>query len=162
MCAAAVNHDQCVRQLVKMADDGEKTIEFVSGRKKNHLHPPGSRSTLGGFSSSDRVPSDPDNAPEVKSSGRHQQQSDTGYNSQQSCSTTLNREGRVQTAFECTVSSCTADERSELVPGCFVIVRADRPPVGMRDLPLPRSLLLVDKERAGAEAGASATAALEK
>ena len=134
------------------ATDGGNTFELVCGRETNHL----AGLELGGFPSNGHV-HETSNATQDKSSARHQQQGDTGYVSQPSCSATLNREGRSQTAFE-----CTADKRWELVPRCWALQRVDRPPVGIRDLPLPRYLLSVNQEHADAEARASAAAAVEK
>ena len=149
-------------------DDGGNTFEFVCGRETNHLHPPSVPVAKKGVSpSSDHnLRLNPDNAPQDKSTERHEQQGDSGFVSQRSCSTALDREGPsegyVQAVSECTINSCTADDRSELVPGCRALLRVDRSPVGMRAVPLPRSLLPVVQELAAEEGGVSAGSAVQK
>ena len=151
-------------------DDGGNTFEFVSGRENNHLHPPSVAGAEKGVSpSSDHnLRLNPDSAPQDKSTERHEQQGDSGFVSQRSCSTALDREGPsegyVQAVSECTINSCTADDRSELVPGCRALLRVDRSPVGMRAVPLPKSLLPVVQELAEKEGGVimSAASAVQK
>ena len=146
------------------ADDGGSTFELVCGRKSNHLHPPvAGQDQPGGSPSSDadhHVPK-PDKPPQNKR--QDEQKGDTGYVSQQqSYSTAPNKEDCVKTVSACTINSCTAEEGAELVAGCVVFHRVGRPPVGMRAGPLPRCLLPVVQELAGAEGGGRAASAVER
>ena len=127
------------------ADDGGSTFELVCGRESNNLPLPVAGEELSGSPSSDvdhHVPKpDADKPPQNKR--QDGQQDDTGYVSQQqSCSTASNRE--------------------EWVAGCVVFHRVGRPPVGVRAGPLPRCLLPVVQELAGAEAGDRAAPAVKR
>ena len=146
------------------AEDGGSTFELVCGRESNHLHPPVAGQDQPASSDADHHVHKADKPPQNKSDKRQdEQQGDTGYDSQQrSCSIASNREECVKTVSACTINSCTTDEGAELVAGYVVFHRVGRPPVGMRAGPLPRCLLPVVQELAGAKAGGRAASAVER